>query len=215
MVKVSLIMWDKDYDIALPKVKILPIQQQLVCQWEITETSLKCSNPAFNWVITEKSKFTHLIRFWLAYTEMWKELDSTTPICAKAVQFGDNIVINCNYVNSRSRWLCPQKIARNHSSRDIALKISALESTFKKKAYNIQDFIQIIHSYFIPNEVADIYTMSSKRFTLVIQGDLYEIEKYFLNKQTGSLFSKPKCLTKENTSINIQSVFKQDKNIFS
>ena len=214
MVKVSLISWDKNYDISLPEAGIFPIAQQLICQWEITETELKCSNPQFKWMITEKSDFVGLVNFWLEYTRIWSNAASNALI-ATAKKFSNAVIINCNFQKTNNREVfTPMDIPIKEYSLCLK-KVHNVGITFKKRTNSILNFITAIHGKFMPEFQDGYFSMGSKRFILVIQGDLYEIEKYFLQKQTGNLFAKPKCLTKENPSINIAPVLKQDKTIFS
>lgn len=215
MVKVSLIMWDRGLDVTLRTGEIFPVPERLICQWEITETELKCSNPEFQWMITEKSDFPRLIGFWVELSRIWHDFNPTA-LSATAKQFGDTIVINCNFRSTNSVKIFNKNPGFHYDKcTPYYEKTHNIKAVFNKNTNDISNLISAIHSRILPLIRNNAFSMGSKRFTLVIQGDLYEIEKYFLQKQTGNLFAKPKCLTKENHSINIVPVLKQDKTIFS
>ena len=80
----------------------------------------------------------------------------------------------------------------------------------KDKYYLMNDFIKYL-KIFLPNKSPEAY--------LVIQGDIYDIPKYMVQKATegslSSLFAEPRTLTSQFGNSNIQSPSKNVNSLFS
>lgn len=80
----------------------------------------------------------------------------------------------------------------------------------KDKHYLMNDFFKYL-KIFLPNRSSEAY--------LVIQGDIYDIPKYMVQKATegslSSLFAEPRTLTSQSDNSNIQSPSKNVNSLFS
>lgn len=98
-----------------------------------------------------------------------------------------------------------------HYSLDTLLKAHTdIIRLGKDKYYLMNDFFKYL-KIFLPNESPEAY--------LVIQGDIYDIPKYMVQKATeggtGSLFTEPRTLTSQSDNSNIQSPSKNVNSLFS
>lgn len=98
-----------------------------------------------------------------------------------------------------------------HYSLDTLLKAHTdIIRLGKDKYYLMNDFFKYL-KIFLPNEFPEAY--------LVIQGDIYDIPKYMVQKATeggtGSLFIEPRTLTSQSDNSNIQSPSKNVNSLFS
>ena len=80
----------------------------------------------------------------------------------------------------------------------------------KDKCYLMNDFFKYL-KIFLPNRSSEAY--------LVIQGDIYDIPKYMVQKATegslSSIFAEPRTLTSQSDNSNIQSPSKNVNSLFS
>ena len=80
----------------------------------------------------------------------------------------------------------------------------------KDKYYLMNDFFKYLRT-FLPNRSSEAY--------LVIQGNIYDIPKYMVQKATegslSSLFAEPRTLTSQTDNSNIQSPSKNVNSLFS
>ena len=80
----------------------------------------------------------------------------------------------------------------------------------RDKYYLINDFVNYLKT-FLPNRSAEAY--------LVIQGNIYDIPKYMVQKTTGgvlsNLFAEPRTLTSQTDNSNIQTPSKNVNSLFS
>ena len=80
----------------------------------------------------------------------------------------------------------------------------------KDKFYLMNDFFKYL-KIFLPDRSAEAY--------LVIQGDIYDIPKYMVQKATegvlSNLFAEPRTLTSQTDNSNIQSPSKNVNSLFS
>ena len=76
----------------------------------------------------------------------------------------------------------------------------------KDKYYLMNDFFKYLKT-FLPEKSAEAY--------LVIQGDIYDIPKYLVQKQSNGIFNKPRTLTSQSDNSNIQSPSKNVNSLFS
>ena len=80
----------------------------------------------------------------------------------------------------------------------------------RDKYYLINDFFNYLKT-FLPNSSAEAY--------LVIQGDIYDIPKYMVQKTTegvfSNLFAEPRTLTSQTDNSNIQTPSKNVNSLFS
>lgn len=98
-----------------------------------------------------------------------------------------------------------------HYSLDTLLKAHTdIIRLGKDKYYLMNDFFKYL-KIFLPNESPEAY--------LVIQGDIYDIPKYMVQKATeggtGSLFTEPRTLTSQSDNSNIKSPSKNVNSLFS
>lgn len=80
----------------------------------------------------------------------------------------------------------------------------------RDKYYLLNDFFKYL-KIFLPNRSSEAY--------LVIQGDIYDIPKYMIQKATegslSSIFAEPRTLTSQSDNSNIQSPSKNVNSLFS
>ena len=98
-----------------------------------------------------------------------------------------------------------------HYSLSMLLKAHTdIISLGKDKYYLMNDFFKYL-KIFLPDRSPEAY--------LVIQGDIYDIPKYMVQKATegslSSLFAEPRTLTSQSDNSNIQSPSKNVNSLFS
>ena len=99
----------------------------------------------------------------------------------------------------------------NHYSLNTLLKAHTDIIRLGKDKYYLMNYFFKYLKIFLPNSSTEAY--------LVIQGDIYDIPKYMVQKATegilSSLFAEPRTLTSQSDNSNIQSPSKNVNSLFS